>query len=181
MCGATEDVGDFFEDIGEGVVSVATDIYEYVTNEDEVVVLESPLPIAFYRGRLVIKTSLIGKDAFSFGVMVIGTGNVNDPAGEGIKTVKHEYGHTVQFDEYGILGFTAFVAIPSVIGYHKDKNGTLGCYYYDQPWERQADIYGGVTRTKHSPSSAADAAEYRKTTLTITKVANLLLDILMIS
>lgn len=94
---------------------------------------------------------------------------------DAIATVQHEFGHTLQFAEYGILGYTAFVAIPSIIGYSQDKNGTLGCYYYDQPWERQADLYGGVTRSRHSATSAAYAAAYTQCTVVISRLLEIIL------
>ena len=110
-------------------------------NESEATVLSSNY-FSAYRGKLVINLP-IGNNAFSFGIIFMGTG-VPDTEYD---TVKHEYGHTVQFDNMGFWNYLTKVGIPSVTGYNLDKNGNLPYDYYTAPWEADADMYGGVSRT----------------------------------
>ncbi|MEG1519573.1 MAG: hypothetical protein RR458_01175 [Clostridia bacterium] len=68
------------------------------------------------------------------------------------ETLNHEYGHTLQYDNLGLIGYLAKVAIPSVDGFYKDleRQKDMDTYdktfYYKQPWENSADILGGVIR-----------------------------------
>lgn len=75
---------------------------------------------------------------------------------EGIRTVRHEYGHTQQLERMGLLQFTARVAIPSVTCNLLDRVDMLPCDYYSLPWEYQADMYGGVTGREDRYASWAD-------------------------
>jgi hypothetical protein len=64
-----------------------------------------------------------------------------------IDVVKHEYGHTKQFDQMGAFYYFVFFGIPSMAnGNHPD--------YYNQLWEVTADMYGGVNVTR-TPDSRA--------------------------
>ena len=63
------------------------------------------------------------------------------------KDVRHEYGHTKQYDNMGPVKFIKDVAIPSMRGYTKSSKGEK-INYYAQPWERGADINGKVDRGK---------------------------------
>ena len=67
--------------------------------------------------------------------------------GTGVKdddynTVKHEYGHTVQFEQLGLWKYLKQVGIPSVTGYLLGDE--LPYDYYTAPWEAEADMYGDV-------------------------------------
>ena len=57
--------------------------------------------------------------------------------------IKHEYGHTKQYDNLGPIKFIKDIAIPSMKGYTKSMSDSD---YYSQPWERGADELGGVKR-----------------------------------
>ncbi len=94
-----------------------------------------------YKGKLVFRLP-IGENAFSFGIIVLGTGISKTD----YDTVKHEYGHTLQFEKLGFWGFTFQVAIPSVKGYLLSTMDKLPINYYSQPWEYEADKLGGVDR-----------------------------------
>jgi len=119
-----------------------------ITNTSEIAVLEAKV-FAFYRGRLVIKLP-IGINAASFGIMFLGTGlkNSGDPTvtANNVNTVKHEYGHTIQFLYLGVILYTTYVATPSVTCNLLNRKGLLPFDYYSSPWEHQADIYGSVNR-----------------------------------
>ena len=62
------------------------------------------------------------------------------------KDVKHEYGHQLQSKRLGWF-YLILIGLPSVIGniysriFKKDNR-----WYYNQPWERNADKLGGVIR-----------------------------------
>lgn len=127
--------------------------YEYVTNDSETVALNANF-IAFYKGRLVVKL-LIGYDAASFGIIFLGQ-DVSKRS-DAIETVQHEYGHTKQLLKMGVLGYTAFVASPSVSFNLLDRLNLLSYDYYSSPWEYEADKNGGVNRGNYE--SWADLAE----------------------
>ena len=113
--------------------------YLYITNTSEKVVINAKF-IAFYKGRLVIKHPFSGN--MSFGVIFLENGlKVND---QGIMTVQHEYGHTLQLDELGIFDYISKVAIPSITANILQREGNLQYDYYSSPWEYEADLYGGV-------------------------------------
>lgn len=63
--------------------------------------------------------------------------------------VRHEYGHTKQFDNMGPIKYFKDVAIPSMIGYTRSNKEGENFDYYAQPWERGADINGNVNRGKY--------------------------------
>ena len=106
---------------------------------EELAVLEGRS--SYYEG---IKVVRIDNDlgSFSFGVIHL---NSKELANEhGVQTLRHEYGHTVQLKEYGVIGYTLFVAVPSVIGCAMDRHGKLDVDYYSLPWEFEAEMYGKV-------------------------------------
>ena len=84
-----------------------------------------------YNGKIAIKLP-IGKQAASFGIMIIGD-KVNDP-----DDIRHEYGHTQQFDDLGIFGYAIKVAIPSVVTniIYQKKTIPDEINYYGSIWER---------------------------------------------
>ncbi len=158
VCDMAEDIYEGGKEVVESVATVIVDtavaVYDYVTNDSEETVLNSDLPFAFYKGRIVIKLP-IGKSAFSYGAMFIGTGNQADE--NVINTVKHEYGHTVQMERYGLPAFTIMAAIPSLYGYYTDVPYDQ---YYNQPWEYEADYFGGVVRDSHTTAAARYRPKY---------------------
>ncbi len=108
------------------------------SNADENTVLESHY-FSIYKNQLYIRHSIPNTTSCAaYGVVFLNRDNSNNI------TVMHEYGHTQQFNDYGVIGYTAFVIVPSLIGYSKSANGTLVGDYYNQPWEYWADYYGGV-------------------------------------
>ena len=83
----------------------------------------------------------MGSNAFTFGMIFMG--NDVDSRIDAIDTLRHEYGHAVHFKQIGVFSYTAFVAIPSMIGYWTDVPTEK---YYSQPYEYIADVLGGVNR-----------------------------------
>ena len=114
---------------------------KYYNNTSEKVVLESDA-ISFYKGVPVMKVPFMGTDAFSCGVVFLGS-DVSKRS-DSISLVQHEYGHAVHFAQIGAPSYTAFVAVPSIIGYWSNIPTEK---YYSQPWEYCADVLGGVSRT----------------------------------
>jgi len=93
-----------------------------------------------------------GKRSGSFGIIFLTyeTNDRNDP--EGI--VRHEYGHTKQLKELGVINYLFTVAIPSAFDLG-DKWGDG--IYENKPWEVMADIYGGTelhSRTQNDINAA---------------------------
>ena len=114
---------------------------DFVTNESEAKTLQylKKYGAAFYKDVLVIKTNFDA--SFSFGFIGMSEQQLNS------NTLNHEYGHAVQMDNKGLIGFTEEVAIPSVTINILQRKGKLKYDYYGAPWEAEADALGGVNRT----------------------------------
>lgn len=103
--------------------------------------------ITTYKDTIFIK-SLLRDDAFSYGVVWFGTDI--QATNSGIQTVRHEYGHTRQLDELGVVKYTCFVVVPSLIGFNLYNQGKLNTHYYSLPWEYEADVLGNVRGRKYN-------------------------------
>ena len=111
---------------------------------------------SFYNGVPVfnVKSNLIDKiglTSWSFGIIVLN--NEKDSTrydrNNFEHTLRHEYGHTVQMKQLGIISYTRRVAVPSVAyNIMSRNNAVLNSLYYCMPWERAADYYGGVSSRK---------------------------------
>ena len=111
-----------------------------VRNTDEERVL-SAKRAAFYRGRLVIKTPF---DASASCAIILLSRRQND-----IQTLHHEYGHILQLKSMGFLRFLVKVIVPSILGNILNRMGRIsGAEYYGLPWEKEADMLGGVVRDR---------------------------------
>jgi hypothetical protein len=117
-------------------------------NSDESLVARSN-KVSFYKGQFVIRGDfkISNNRSFSFGIMFLDR-SIDDTA-YGRDTVKHEWGHFVQLGIVGIPKFLGFYAVPSMLSKSK--------YYYSLPWERSADLIGGVSGynwgVPHTPNS----------------------------
>ena len=130
--------------IVQPVIEFAEDIVEDFNNYDannqsEDVVFSSNY-FSNYKGAFVIKTSF--SSSFSFGFIGLSQSQQNS------NTLNHEYGHTVQMDNKGIFKYTLDVAVPSVTINILDRMDKLKYDYYGAPWEAEADMLGGVKRTR---------------------------------
>ena len=67
--------------------------------------------------------------------------------------VRHEYGHTVQLQQLGIVKYALCIGLPSWLEWGSKD-------YYDKPWEVTADLFGGVQSREASRSDKADAFHY---------------------
>ena len=158
VCEVASDVRDATICVWNWSTQAATSLREYVTNEDEKVVLDADY-FAFYKGVPVTKLP-IGDNAFSFGAIFMGD-EVDD-----VDSVRHEYGHSVHFSQIGAKKYLLFVAIPSLFGYWTD---VAYSDYYSQPWEYTADMLGNVNRDdgnyKYAPWIRANWEKYWSATL----------------
>ncbi len=104
-------------------------------NSDVDTVLESNT-LSFYKGQLVIREDweFTNNRSGSFGVMFL---NSNETSSD---TVNHEWGHFAQLKLMGVPNYALSVTIPSICSDPYDPN------YYSNPWERTADLLGGVVR-----------------------------------
>ena len=108
--------------------------------------------VTFYRGVSVMKVDSMGYGALSFGIILMGGSNLQDPGFS--NTLKHEYGHAVHFNQIGPIDYFVTTAIPSLIFAEATNQGAFpDQYYYDLPWERTADQLGGVQRNYLSNSN----------------------------
>ncbi len=66
------------------------------------------------------------------------------------ETVKHEWGHFVQFSRMSPITYLTCIGIPSALSEGDDYK------YYSNPWEITADLFGGVDRASgYKPGSLA--------------------------
>ena len=128
------------------VVSFVKDIAEDINNfdsnnESEEKVLESNY-FSSYKGVPVIRTN--GDRSGSFGAIFLTreTNNRSNPE----DVIRHEYGHTKQLEQLGIVNYALCIGLPS---WQQWGTGE----YYSKPWEITADVYGGVQSRKHSQSN----------------------------
>jgi hypothetical protein len=139
---------------GAGVASsartskVLREIADVVLNSSESVV-EHKLRrngVAFYKGALVFSSDLLaGTSACSFGIIVLGSGNIGHEEFE--KTLNHEYGHTVHASQIGLVDYAFTTAVPSLVGAAlSSENAWISNNYYSLPWERVAEYWGDVNR-----------------------------------
>lgn len=107
-------------------------------NEDTRTVLNAHF-FSAYRDTFVLKLP-IGQNAASFGIIFLGSGVRN------ADTLRHEYGHRVQYLRMGFWTFLFKVAIPSVTANVLDRMNRLPLNYFGSPWEAEADRLGGVAQ-----------------------------------
>ena len=121
------------------VLKIASDVWEDLGNFDrnntsEIKALESNY-FSSYKGVPVIRIG--GNRSGSFGAIFLTRykSEEEDPK----DVVRHEYGHTRQLKQLGILNYALCIGIPSWQNWGSGE-------YYNKPWEITADIYGGVSR-----------------------------------
>jgi RHS repeat-associated protein len=75
---------------------------------------------------------------------------------EDTNIIKHEYGHALQEQILGPVGYTFGIAAPSVgyNVYHTERK-LPDNIYFSMPWEITADLFGGVKRSQGYYSSGA--------------------------
>lgn len=127
------------------------DINNYNHNNcDEFKVIEANY-FSSYKGHFVLRTNR--KRSGSFGILFISRRVNKYRNSEDV--VRHEYGHALQLKKMGLIRYTVFIGIPSLLN--------LGDgYYYDQPWEITADILGGVRSRNHKEYNIIKGNEYMK-------------------
>lgn len=97
-----------------------------------------------YEGRLYIKLPTTNFGGLSLGVIFIDRAVDNN-------TVMHEYGHTKQLEQMGLLRYLIEIGIPSLTGSILSNNDQVfvngkWISYYSLPWEYDADKKGKVIR-----------------------------------
>jgi len=148
------------------VEDVAEDFKNFdASNQSEEVVLESNY-FSFYKGKLVLRTDL--ERSGSFGALFISRAENNRQNPQ--DTVRHEYGHTVQLEELGVIKYTLCIGLPSIFEWGSHT------YYYDGVYEISADRYGGVQSRKHSEDQLNAAREYMWWSNRVGPLAWLLID-----
>ena len=96
--------------------------------------------ISAYKETIVIRTNT--DRSASLGVIMLSKDITPDNL---VSTIRHEYGHTVQLKQLGLVNYALCIAIPSIQVWDDQID------YYDQPWEITADLFGGVERP-YNPS-----------------------------
>ena len=129
--------------------NIKADIENYEKdNESEEKVLRSHY-FSSYKGVLVVRTPL--RRSGSFGIIFLKkSACVSDYY---IDEVKHEYGHTLQFEKLGAINYFFSIGIPSVFSLgNKD--------YYRKPWELHADLLVNSPDPSATRTDINDAWEY---------------------
>ena len=119
-------------------------------NNNETKVINSNY-FSSYKGCIVIRTNM--KRSGSFGILFISRKSNKFKVPEDV--VRHEYGHALQLKKMGVIKYTIFIGIPSLLNLGKGK-------YYDKPWEITADILGEVCSRKHKDSDIIKGNIYMK-------------------
>ena len=121
------------------VKDIKTDIKNYdKNNTSEQKVLESNY-FSSYNGTPVIRTN--GERSGSFGIIFL-TRETNDRENPE-DVVRHEYGHTKQMEQLGVVKYAINIGLPSWLDLGTGE-------YYSKPWEITADILGEVQSRHHS-------------------------------
>ena len=121
------------------VSDVVEDIKNFdINNQSEEKALESNY-FSAYKGVPVVRIG--GERSGSFGAIFLTRSANEDPNPEDV--VRHEYGHTKQLQQLGIVKYAIDIGIPSA-------SNMGGSEYYNRPWEITADIYGGVQSRQHT-------------------------------
>ncbi len=140
---------EIIEPVGNFINNVEEDIDNFsFSNKDEKVVLKSNY-FSFYKGVLVIRTN--GERSGSFGVIFLS--HEDDHISNAEDVVRHEYGHTKQLEQLGVIKYALYIGLPSW------QNWGTGDYY-SKPWEITADIYGGVQSRNHSSKDIVRGFSY---------------------
>ena len=127
--------------IAQAIQVISSNVRSFVSNTDEQVALEADC-FAFYKGVPVIKVDALGTSGLSLGFIFLGS-KVRSP-----EVIQHEYGHTVQLSQIGLIDYLIFVGAPSKFYFDKTQQGVYSwSEYYDRPWELLADCFGQVDRT----------------------------------
>lgn len=123
-------------------------------NEQEQVVIDSNY-FSAYKGKLVLRTNRSRSGSIS----ILFITRKGKPAL--IKElIRHEYGHTEQLRQLGLLRYLLFIGIPSWKQWKKEVP------YYERPWEITADLFGGVTTRNHAEDKLKEGIEYLKNSKT---------------
>jgi len=103
-----------------------------------------------YRGKLVLRLPWCpGGRSFSLVAIFLA------PAEHDPRTIQHEYGHTQQLHQLGLLRYLLGIGWPSA------RSQLSGPAYFQQPWEVTADYFGGVWRQPAASQIGDDSADHR--------------------
>lgn len=121
---------------------IKNDIKNYNKNNTSERAVFDCTVFARYKGALVIKTPFDA--SFSYGFIGLSRKQQNE------NTIKHEYGHILQWRLFRPWRFTLDVAIPSLTlnMLFRFKEGFFD--YYGAPWEAEADRLGEVERNRNN-------------------------------
>lgn len=103
-------------------------------NTDEGVALKSTV-LSFYKGSTVVRQDIIGTCSIF--------GTIWAEKGISGEDLNHEFGHSVQ-ERILREKYIFTIAVPSVTNYFYGSKTDKD--YYSLPWERTADLFGGVNR-----------------------------------
>ena len=154
IIGIATGVASILLDSENKVLTTVTKICEDVINFDENNVSEADVLksnyFSSYNGKLVIRTN--GDRSWSFGVLFITRETNKRQDSEDI--IRHEYGHTKQLDDLGVIKYALCIGLPSWQMWGTGR-------YYDKPWEVMADVYGDVKSRTPSQDKIQAGKQYQ--------------------
>ena len=107
-----------------------------------------------YKGTVVIRHSSDFLSSWSiFGIIWLNHDLDRKEYSVRSRTLNHEYGHIVQERLLTTPKYIESVFVPSA--FYNLLSRFIDIDYYNQPWEYDADMRGGVTRETHRPDSQA--------------------------
>ena len=111
------------------VNKVKQDVQNFdVNNTSESKVLRSNY-FSSYKGKFVVRTN--GTRSGSYGALFITKETSERPNPADI--IRHEYGHTEQLSQLGLVDYTLCIGVPSMFQWGSDSE------YYRRPWEITAE------------------------------------------
>ena len=142
---------------------------EFLNTEDPAVVFEhlEKYGMSYYKGVPVFQASLGDGGGFSFGIIILDDNYTNNRTG--IDTLNHEYGHRLHMDDIGVISYALTTVAPSLLHAGLANLGLVK-NYYSLPWERIADMYGGVNRNNYVSGAEEKAVIFWMYTVLVSKL-----------
>ncbi len=104
--------------------------------------------ISAYKGVPVIRYTSEELTSWALNGVIVLNHNLDEGEYFRKRNLDHEYGHILQERELGKQKYLEYIFLPSATSHILYETfPELKQYYYDMPWEYDADIRGGVTRS----------------------------------
>jgi len=142
-------------EIGEKIYE---DYINFNMKNDDAKVVQNSNFISAYEDELVFKIPGFGSNAFSFNALFIGDENYLESEKQFEKLIKHEKGHSEQYNEVGVVDYALYYFAPSVFhfwteDYLREQGIIPWNDYYEMPVEFDAQLRGGNVLIGDNPQA----------------------------